>query len=56
MRGELCPLLLRRDLEPLWDGNEEAYTDNSGVQASEAGARVIADAIWDVMQDNCIAQ
>jgi hypothetical protein len=44
------------DLEPLWEGNEDAYTDNSGVQASEAGARVIADAIWQVMQENCIAQ
>jgi hypothetical protein len=44
------------DLEPLWDGNEQAYTADNGIQASEAGARVIADAIWQVMQDNCIAQ
>ncbi len=45
------------DLQPIWNGNEEAYTAaDSRIQASEAGARAIADAIWGVMQDNCIAQ
>jgi hypothetical protein len=43
------------DLQPLWLGHPE-YTAPDGVQASEAGARVIADAIWSIMQDNCIAQ
>jgi hypothetical protein len=32
------------------------YTDGSGIQASEAGATVIAEEIWRIMQDNCIAQ
>jgi hypothetical protein len=43
------------DLQPLWAGHPE-YTSSTGFQASEAGAKVIADAIWDVMQRNCIAQ
>jgi hypothetical protein len=41
------------DLQPLWLGHPE-YSD--GIQSSEAGARVIADAIWKIMQNNCIAQ
>lgn len=43
------------DLQPLWLGHPE-YTAPDGVQSSEAGARVIADSIWAIMQDNCIAQ
>lgn len=43
------------DLQPLWLGHPE-YTAADGIQASEAGARVIADRIWGIMQDNCIAQ
>jgi hypothetical protein len=43
------------DLDPLWQGHPE-YTDGSGVQASEAGAIVIADQIWAIMEANCIAQ
>jgi hypothetical protein len=42
------------DLQPLWLGHPEYTAD--GIQASEAGARVIADSIWSIMQDNCIAQ
>lgn len=43
------------DLQPLWLGHPE-YTALDGIQSSEAGARVIADSIWAIMQDNCIAQ
>ena len=43
------------DLQPLWLGHPE-YTAPDGIQSSEAGARVIADSIWAIMQDNCIAQ
>lgn len=43
------------DLQPLWLGHPE-YTAADGIQSSEAGARVIADSIWAIMQDNCIAQ
>jgi hypothetical protein len=42
------------DLQPLW--TRPGYTDASGIQASATGAAVIADAVWQVMQDNCIAQ
>lgn len=43
------------DLQPLWAGHPE-YTDSSGIQSSAAGAKVIADAIWAIMQQNCVAQ
>jgi hypothetical protein len=43
------------DLQPLWLGHPE-YTAADGIQASVAGANVIADAIWSTMQDSCIAQ
>lgn len=41
------------DLQPLWAGHPEY---SSSIQASEAGALVIAESIWKIMQDNCIAQ
>ena len=43
------------DLQPHWVGHPE-YTSNDGIQASEAGATVIADLIWATMRENCIAQ
>ena len=43
------------DLNPLWTGHPE-YTAIDNIQASEMGAVVIADHIWDIMQRNCIAQ
>jgi hypothetical protein len=43
------------DLQPFWVGRPE-YTAVNGVQASEAGGQVIAEQIWKIMQDNCIAQ
>jgi hypothetical protein len=43
------------DLEPIWTGHPE-YTASGGVLASDAGAAAIADAIWALMQQNCIAQ
>lgn len=42
------------DLQQSW---APEYTDpTNGIQASEAGARKIADLVWQTMQDNCIAQ
>jgi hypothetical protein len=43
------------DLQPLWQGHPE-YTGPSGIQASAAGGTAIADAIWAIMQAQCIAQ
>lgn len=43
------------DLQKLWAGHPE-YTDSSGIQSSEAGAKVIANALWSIMQQNCIVQ
>jgi hypothetical protein len=43
------------DLAPVWEGHPE-YIDVSGIQASESGGRAIADELWRIMEDNCIAQ
>lgn len=43
------------DLQPLWLGHPE-YTASDGIQSSVAGARVIADSIWAIMQANCVVQ
>jgi hypothetical protein len=44
------------DLQPSWADHPE-YTDSaSNIQASKAGATVIGDEIWKIMQQNCIAQ
>ncbi|HEY0462995.1 MAG TPA: hypothetical protein VGC79_02250 [Polyangiaceae bacterium] len=43
------------DLQPYWVGHPE-YTAPDGIQASEAGALVIANLIWATMQEYCIAQ
>jgi len=43
------------DLQPHWVGHPE-YTASDGIQSSEAGAIVIANLIWQTMQENCIAQ
>jgi hypothetical protein len=41
------------DLQPRWAGHPEY---SNGIVPSDSGAQVIADAIWAVMQQNCIAQ
>src|SRR5262245_31302080 len=43
------------DLQPLW-ANHPEYTAPGNVFASDAGAQVLANAIWAIMQQNCIAQ
>jgi hypothetical protein len=43
------------DLQPLWAGHPE-YTAPGDTFASEAGAMVLGDAIWGLMQEHCIAQ
>ena len=43
------------DLQPSWAGHPE-YTAASGILPTDAGAQVLADAIWTTMQQNCIAQ
>jgi hypothetical protein len=47
------------DLEPLWEqrrDDEPSYTADDGIQASPKGGTVIGEAIWKIMQDECIAQ
>jgi len=53
VRGVPCHFL---DLQPLWVSNSDKYTAVDGIQASEAGATRIAEEIWGIMQENCIAQ
>jgi hypothetical protein len=43
------------DLQPLWVGHPE-YTGGDNIHPSAAGGNVIAEAIWAIMQQNCIAQ
>ena len=43
------------DLQPLWEGHPE-YTGGDSIHASQAGGAVIAEAVWKIMQDHCIAQ
>jgi hypothetical protein len=43
------------DLNPIWQGHPE-YTASNGVLASDAGGEAIGDAIWSIMQKNCVAQ
>jgi hypothetical protein len=44
------------DLQPLWVGHPEYTMTSNGILPTEAGATVLADAIWALMQQNCIAQ
>jgi len=45
------------DLTPLWSGHPEYTMNDTGVPVpTDAGAMAIADAIWAVMQQSCIAQ
>jgi lysophospholipase L1-like esterase len=41
--------------ETSWDGNEAAYTTD-GIHPNAQGAKVTADAIWETMVENCVAQ
>jgi hypothetical protein len=41
--------------ETSWDGNELNYTTD-GIHPNGEGSRVTAEAIWEVMVENCVAQ
>jgi hypothetical protein len=41
------------DLQMIWS---DAYTASGNVFPNEMGAMVLGDAIWKIMQDNCVAQ
>ena len=45
------------DLTTIWSGHPEYTANDTGVPVpTEAGAVAIADAIWTVMQQSCVAQ
>jgi hypothetical protein len=45
------------DLQEVWQqGDPARYTASNGFQASAEGGVAIGQAVWSVMQDNCIAQ
>lgn len=50
------PTSLFIDLRPVFAGNYSQYVLSDGIHPSTAGSNATADAIWDVMQDYCIAQ
>ncbi len=41
--------------ETEWDGNEDAFTSD-GIHPNAQGSQVTAQAIWDTMVENCVAQ
>jgi hypothetical protein len=43
------------DLQPLWAGLPE-HTGSDNIHPSTTGGTVIAEAIWAIMQENCVAQ
>jgi hypothetical protein len=43
------------DLQPIWAGHPE-YIGTDGLLPSNAGGTVLANAIWAIMQTNCIGQ
>ena len=43
------------DLQPIWASHPE-YTGSDGLFPSDAGGAAVADAIWAIMQQSCIAQ
>jgi lysophospholipase L1-like esterase len=54
--SQLAPKCYWLDLsETAWDGNEEVYSSD-GIHANAEGSRVTAEALWDVMTENCVAQ
>jgi hypothetical protein len=64
MRGDLSKMCTASavpchflDLQPLWmDPMDPTLTAANGILPTEKGGTVIGNAIWDVMQKQCIAQ
>ncbi|MBN2196511.1 MAG: SGNH/GDSL hydrolase family protein [Polyangiaceae bacterium] len=52
--GLTAPKCYWLDLRPVWDGHDEYTSD--GIHPTEAGSVATADAIWEAMVANCIAQ
>ena len=44
------------DLRPVFDGHFTEYVLSDGIHPTAAGSQASAEAIWSVMQQNCIAQ
>jgi lysophospholipase L1-like esterase len=44
------------DLRPVFDGHFTEYVLSDGIHPTAAGSQASAEAIWSVMQKNCIAQ
>lgn len=52
--GLTAPKCYWLDLRDVWNGHPE-YTDD-GIHPTTAGSVATGDAIWEVMQENCVAQ
>jgi lysophospholipase L1-like esterase len=44
------------DLRPVFEGHFTEYVLSDGIHPTAAGSRATAEAIWSVMQQNCVAQ
>ena len=50
------PTSLFLDLRSVWQGHYSEYALSDGIHPTAAGSQATADAIWNLMQQNCIAQ
>jgi len=44
------------DLRPVFDGHYGEYITSDGIHPTTQGGNAVGQAVWKVMQDNCIAQ
>jgi hypothetical protein len=44
------------DLRPVFEGHYSEYILSDGIHPTTQGGQAVAQAVWDVMQKNCIAQ
>jgi hypothetical protein len=44
------------DLRPIFEGHYGEYVLSDGIHPTAAGSQATADAIWNLMRQNCIAQ
>jgi lysophospholipase L1-like esterase len=54
--ASVSPRCYEVDLRPVFEGHFTEYVLSDGIHPTAAGSRASAEAIWKVMQDNCIAQ
>jgi lysophospholipase L1-like esterase len=54
--SSVSPKCYEVDLRPVFEGHFTEYVMSDGIHPTAAGSQASAEAIWSVMQANCIAQ